>query len=98
MKDKVFTYLLTVPKGKVTTYGEIARHIGNKNLARAVGNILHNNPDGERFPCYRVVNSKGKLSQNFAFGGIFAQRKKLESDGIDVVDFTVDLNKYKFED
>ncbi len=98
MRDKVFAYLLTIPRGKVTTYGEIAKHIGNKNFARAVGNILHNNPDEEKFPCYRVVNSKGKLSENFAFGGIFMQKKKLEAEGIEVVGFRVDLNKYKFED
>ena len=45
MKEKVFNYLTTVPKGKVVTYGQIASYLGNRKLARVVGNILHNNPD-----------------------------------------------------
>ena len=43
MKEKVFNYLTTVPKGKVVTYGQIASYLGNRKLARVVGNILHNN-------------------------------------------------------
>ena len=96
MKDKVYSYLLTVPKGKVVTYGQIAEYLGNKNLARVVGNILHNNPDEEKYPCYKVVNGKGNLSENFAFGGIEKQKEKLESDGIEVVNYKVDLTKYRF--
>ena len=43
MKEKVYEFLLTIPKGKVATYSQIAEHLGNKKLARVVGNILHNN-------------------------------------------------------
>lgn len=82
MKEKVYAYLKTIPKGKVATYGQIARHLGNKHLARAVGNILHDNPDPSQFPCHRVVNSRGKVAENYAFGGAAAQRKRLEDEGI----------------
>lgn len=41
MKEKVFEFLRTIPKGKVVTYGQIAENLGNKKLARVVGNILH---------------------------------------------------------
>ena len=85
----------TIPKGKVVTYGQIAEYLGNKNLARVVGNILHNNPDEDTFPCYKVVDSKGNLSKNFAFGGIEKQKEKLEKDGITVMNNKVDLDKYK---
>ncbi len=95
MKEKVYNYLLTIPKGKVVTYSQIAQYLGNKNLARVVGNILHNNKDEYKYPCYKVVNSKGKLSSNFAFGGIEKQKEKLEKDGIEVINFKVDLLKYK---
>ncbi len=95
MKEKVYNYLLTIPKGKVVTYSQIAEYLGNKNLARVVGNILHNNKDEYKYPCYKVVNSKGKLSSNFAFGGIEKQKEKLEKDGIEVINFKVDLLKYK---
>ena len=94
MKNKVYHYLTTIPTGKVVTYGTFAEHLGNKNLARTVGNILHVNPDGEKYPCYKVVNVKGQLSEQYAFGGIDIQKRKLEAEGIVVVDNKVDLTKY----
>ena len=94
MKNKVYEYLQTIPKGKVVTYGQIAEYLGNKKLARVVGNILHNNPDKDTYPCYKVVNSKGKLSSQYAFGGIEKQKELLEKDGIIVTNYKVDLDKY----
>ena len=94
IKQQVFEYLRTVPRGKVVTYGQIAEHFGNKKAARAVGNMLHQNPDMLLYPFYKVVNSKGRLSKNYVFGGIDKQREMLEQEGIKVVDYTVDLNEY----
>ena len=45
LKEKVYNYLLTIPKGKVVTYKQIAKHLGNINLSRVVGNVLHKNPN-----------------------------------------------------
>ncbi|MGN0637417.1 MAG: MGMT family protein [Huintestinicola sp.] len=98
MKEKVFEFLLNVPKGKVVTYGQIAEYTGNKKAARAVGNILHRNPDENKYPCYKAVDSKGNLSRNFAFGGIEMQKEKLESEGIEVRNYKVDLNTYKWNE
>lgn len=97
MKEKVYKYLLTIPKGKVVTYKQIAEYLGNPKLSRVVGNILHNNPNENKYPCYKVVNSQGRLSKNFAFGGIEKQKEKLEKEGIEVNNYTVDLNKYKYK-
>lgn len=96
MKQKVYDYLLTIPKGKVVTYGQLAEALGNKHLARAVGNILHANPDPDRYPCFKVVNAQGKLAQNFGFGGMAQQQRRLEAEGIAVVNGAVDLKKYGF--
>lgn len=98
MKEKVYNYLLTIPKGKVVTYKQISEYLGNVNLSRVVGNILHRNPDENKYPCYKVVNSKGKLSSNFAFGGIEKQKDKLEKEGIEVKNYTVNLAKYQYKD
>lgn len=95
MKEEVYHFLTTIPKGRVVTYAQVAEYLGNKNLARVVGNILHNNPDENRYPCYKVVDSKGNLSKHFAFGGIEKQKEKLQNDGIEVVHYKVDLNKYQ---
>ena len=95
MKEKVYGFLETIPRGKVATYGQIASFLGNRKLARAVGNILHSNPDPQRFPCHRVVNSKGQVAEHFAFGGAVAQRALLESEGIAFeCDGSIDLQKY----
>ncbi len=95
MKEKVYAYIQTIPKGKVTTYGRIAAYLGNKNLSRTVGNILHSNPDPTRYPCHRVVNSRGEVAQRYAFGGAAAQRKRLEIEGIIFEESgRIDLEKY----
>ena len=95
MEKQVYEFLRTIPKGKVVTYGQIAEYLGNKKLARTVGNILHKNPDVDKYPCYKVVNSKGYLSKNYSFGGIKKQKEKLEADGILVTNYKVDLEKYR---
>lgn len=91
---KIYEAVKKIPKGRVATYGQIAELTGDKKMARAVGNALHKNPDPEGIPCFRVVNAKGELSGEFAFGGAGAQAKLLMEEGIEVVDGKVDLKKY----
>lgn len=98
MDQRIFEYLCTIPRGKVVTYGQIAAALGNPRLARAVGNALHRNPDESRYPCYKVVNARGELSPNFAFGGLEGQKERLEREGIEVRGFTVDLGKYGYRE
>lgn len=91
---RIYEAVRKIPRGKVATYGQVAALAGNPKMSRAVGNALHKNPDPEGTPCYRVVNSKGELSGEFAFGGPGEQAKRLTADGIEVVDGKVDLEKY----
>ena len=91
---RIYEAVKKIPRGKVATYGQVAEMAGNKKMARAVGNALHKNPDPEKIPCYRVVNAKGELAGEFAFGGEGAQAKLLQADGIAVVDGRVDLKIY----
>lgn len=95
-KQKVYELLRTIPCGMVITYGNLAAMLGNKKWARAVGNALHENPDGDKYPCYKVVNGRGELSQAYVFGGLQEQKRRLEKDGIDVVDGKVDLTRYEY--
>ena len=94
---RIYEAVKRIPKGKVATYGKVAEMAGNKKMSRAVGNALHKNPDPENIPCFRVVNSKGELAPEFAFGGMGEQRKLLEAEGIEVKDNKVDLSKYGLE-
>lgn len=93
---KLYQLLAAIPRGKVATYGQLAALLGDPHLARAVGNALHANPDGDRYPCYRVVNAAGKLSERYAFGGLAAQQNRLEQDGIPVKNGRVDLSQYQW--
>ena len=93
---RIYEAVKRIPKGHVATYGQIAEMAGNAKMSRAVGNALHKNPDPDNIPCFRVVNSKGELSGNFAFGeGV--QEKLLRKEGVEVMDGKVDLLKYGIE-
>lgn len=91
---RIYAAVRRIPKGKVATYGQVAKMAGEPKMARAVGNALHKNPDPDTIPCYRVVNAKGELAGEFAFGGEGAQAKLLMQEGIEVVNGKVDLKKY----
>jgi len=95
--QRIYDVVKQIPKGKVASYGQVARLAGDKNMARAVGNALHKNPNPDSIPCYRVVNAKGELAGAFAFGGENAQAKLLMQDGIEVVDGKVDMRKYAWD-
>ena len=76
----VYAALTRIPRGKVTTYGDIARALGCAGGSRAVGRILNKNPNPVTVPCHRVVMADGTLG-GYAFG---MDRKKelLESEGL----------------
>ena len=96
LNEEIYKTVMKIPYGKVATYGQIATLCGNPYYARAVGNALHKNPNPQKIPCYRVVNSKGKLTENFAFGGLKVQSGLLISEGIEVIDGRVNLEKYQW--
>lgn len=89
---RIYEAVKKIPKGHVATYGQIAEMAGDKKMARAVGNALHRNPDSDNIPCFRVVNSKGELAGEFAFGGSGAQARLLEAEGVTVTDGRVNLD------
>ena len=93
---RIYEAVKKIPYGHVATYSQIAALAGDRKMARAVGNALHKNPDPDGIPCYRVVNAKGELSGEFAFGGPDAQARLLRAEGIEVADGRVDLDQYQW--
>ena len=67
LDQKIFKKLLEVPKGQITTYGELAKAVGLKNGQRIVGKIMNKNPYPVIIPCHRVVMSTGKIG-GYAYG------------------------------
>ncbi|MEA5135977.1 MAG: MGMT family protein [Candidatus Fimivivens sp.] len=80
--DKVYDVVCRIPRGKVTSYGQIALLCGTPRAARAVGWALHQNPRPGEIPCHRVVNREGRLAPEFAFGGEKEQRRLLEDEQV----------------
>lgn len=94
-REKVYTLVKKIPKGRVTTYGSIAKKLHMS--PRTVGTALHLNPYEGEVPCHRVVNRDGRIAPGFAFGGLGAQRKLLEKEGVKFKDEThVDLKTHFF--
>ncbi len=93
--EEVYDIVRKIPKGKVATYGQIARMLGQPKRAKIVGWALHKNPYFGEVPCHRVVNRNGEISSGFAFGGITVQKEMLEAEGIIFDEGSkIDLNKY----
>ncbi len=67
LDKRIYKKLLKVPKGHVTTYGELSKSVGIKNGQRLVGKIMNKNPYPVIIPCHRVVLSTGKVG-GYAFG------------------------------
>lgn len=92
--ELVYDLVRQIPKGKVSTYGDIAR-VADIN-PRYVGYILHCNPYPGDVPCHRVINAQGKVAATFAFGGGDSQQRLLEAEGVSFCKDRVDLGKNRF--
>ena len=79
--EQVYTLVRSVPAGKVTTYGALAKALGTPD-ARRVGQALHANPDASKTPCHRVVFTDGRLAPGYAFGGPNEQLRRLQLEGV----------------
>jgi len=90
--QRVWALTARVPRGRVVTYGDIARKLGTKAY-RAVGNALNRNPYAPSVPCHRVVGCDGSLT-GFA-GGLEKKRKLLQREGIAFMGQKVDLPRQR---
>jgi methylated-DNA-[protein]-cysteine S-methyltransferase len=83
----VYDLLLKIPAGKVSTYGDLARALGNPSASRAIGRILGENPNPIKVPCHRVVMSNGRIG-GYAYGSA-KKRQLLEKEGVSFINGTV---------
>ncbi len=84
-----------VPRGRVTTYKELARAAGRPRAYRAVANALAKNPHPIKIPCHRVVRADGKIG-----GYKLGARQKAEllaAEGVQIENGKIALSKYKFQ-
>ena len=79
--ERIYAVVKRIPKGKVATYGQIARMVG-RCTARMVGYAMAAVPEGSRVPWQRVINSQGMISARSNGDGVERQRAKLEKEGV----------------
>ncbi len=79
---RVFAIVARIPRGRVTTYGAIARALGEPRAARMVGWALHANHPQSGLPCHRVINRNGELTGRWHWGDPNLMRALLEAEGI----------------
>lgn len=100
--ERVFAVVRQIPRGKVASYGQVARMIGSPRSARYVGYALRgntepgNSPDST--PCHRVVFKDGSMATGFAFGGPGVQRALLEEEGVGfTADGRADMARFQWD-
>jgi O-6-methylguanine DNA methyltransferase len=91
-RDKIYDFTRQIPKGKVATYGQLAKLAGNPKAARAIGAFMKTNPDAPHTPCHRVVASDGSLTGYSGVGGIKKKKEMLISEGVKFRKEKVDLS------
>lgn len=99
--DRVYDLVAQIPVGRVTTYGRLARAIGDPRGGRMVGWALmyaDDDPKGRDLPCHRVVNRVGLLSGGWHFGHPDVMRALLLAEGVPFTnDYQVDLDRCLWE-
>jgi methylated-DNA-protein-cysteine methyltransferase-like protein len=81
--EQVYRLVRQVPRGRVTSYGAIARTLGHPRAARTVGWALHSLPEGSDVPWHRVINSQGRISAAGREPWADLQRALLEAEGVE---------------
>ena len=84
--EQVYQVVKTIPEGRVTSYGAIARFLGAPQSARMVGWAMNASHLREDIPAHRVVNRMGLLTGKHHFEGTNLMQQLLENEGITVVD------------
>jgi methylated-DNA-protein-cysteine methyltransferase related protein len=91
---KVWTTAKAIPRGRVTTYGQLAAAAGFPRAARLAGFALKNTPPGMALPWHRVLNAQGKSSFSPRSKPGREQRRRLEAEGVAFIGGRVDLRRY----
>ena len=90
--DKVMEATRSITRGRVATYADLARALGNPKAARAVGTALKNNKKPITIPCHRVIKSDGSLGQ---YSGKGSKEKLLAAEGVVIINGKVDLERFR---
>lgn len=89
---QVYKQIKQIPRGRVSTYGAVAKAIRLRGGARSVGRAMAVTPKGQGIPWHRVLGAGGKIL--IRGESAMLQRKLLESEGIEVLESRIKIAKY----
>lgn len=92
-REKVYAFLRKVPRGKITTYGALAKAAGTH--PRAVAMFMKHNPHPVKTPCYKVIRSNGALGGYSGRGGVKTKVALLKKDGISFKNGKIDVKNHR---
>jgi methylated-DNA-protein-cysteine methyltransferase related protein len=92
--EPIYKLVRKIPKGRVTTYGDLARASRIRGGARAVGHAMAATPRGQSIPWHRVVGANGRLLPREPYASL--QRKLLESEGVGIANGRVTLEEFRW--
>lgn len=92
---KIWQIVSMIPKGRVSTYGKIARLADMPNHSRWVGTLMRKLPEDTRLPWHRVISASGRIAVR---SGAQLQKQLLVREGVSFRDNRVDLKKYGWPD
>ena len=96
-REKIWQVVAQIPRGKVATYGQVAKLAELPGYARYVGYTMKNLPTGTKLPWFRVVNSQGRLSFPQDSSQYQLQKSKLESEGVVFINGRFSLKHYQWQ-
>jgi len=88
----VYEFVKQIPRGRVLTYGALARALRLRGGARSAGRAMAASPSGQGIPWHRVLGAGGRILIREPYAGL--QRKLLKSEGVTVVESRVDLKRH----
>jgi len=90
--DPVYRFVQRIPRGRVLTYGSLAKALRLPGGARTAGRAMAATPSGKGIPWHRVLGERGKILIREPYASL--QRKLLESEGVTIVESRVDLKRH----
>ena len=94
LKEIIWQLVAAIPKGKIATYGQIAKAAGYPGHARYVGTTLKNLPKDTKLPWHRVINAQGRLSFPIDSQAYLKQKSRLEAEGVTFINGKICLKIY----
>ncbi|HEY8939609.1 MAG TPA: MGMT family protein [Cellvibrio sp.] len=95
-KAAIYLALMTIPRGKVIAYGQLAQLAGLPGNARLAGKVLSGLPKNTELPWHRVINSQGKISLPEDSPGYKEQKRRLEAEGVVFKNNKISLRIYAY--